>query len=189
MKKIVGILSIIAIILSGCQQGLTEKEKKAYAVKGKEIAQATAKRLGGELKLKMKNGGVQKAVPFCNAKANDLTNEMSKKLNASIKRTSHKLRNKDNAPNTKEKEMITHFQKLIAKGQKLKPVIEADTEGKVHFYAPIKLQKKCLVCHGVLGESMKHESDSIIKVLYPDDKAIGFKEGDLRAIWSIAFND
>ncbi len=187
MKNIISLLGIIAILFSSCQKGLTEKDKKEYATKGKEIAQTTVKRLGGELTKHMKAGGVSKAAPYCNAHASNLTQEMSEKFNVTIKRTSNKLRNEENAPNTKEQAMITHFEKLIAANEELKPVVELDEEGLPHFYAPIKLQKKCLTCHGVLGESMKHEADSIIKTLYPMDKAIGFKEGDLRGIWSITF--
>lgn len=172
-----------------CQKTLSQKDKEQYTKQGKEIAQATAQRLGGELMKYMKDGGVKKAAPYCNAHADELTNEIAKKFNATIKRTSHKLRNEKNAPDAKEQEIIAHFQKLITEGQNTKPVVEVDKDGKPHFYAPIKLQKKCTACHGIVGETMKQQSDSIIKTLYPKDKAIGFKEGDLRAIWSIRFNE
>jgi len=177
----------MALLFFSCEKGLTEKNKIEYTAKGKEIAQATVKRLGGELTKHMKEGGVEKAAPYCNAHAGNLTQEVSEKFNATVKRTSNKLRNSENAPNAKEETIIAHFEKLIASKEELKPVVELDNEGLPHFYAPIKLQKKCLSCHGVLGESMKHEADSIIKTLYPKDKAIGFKEGDLRGIWSITF--
>ena len=62
-----------------------------------------------------------------------------------------------------------------------------DKYGGPHFYAPIFLQQKCLACHGEIGKNVNAETDSIIKSIYPYDAATGFKEGDLRGIWSIAF--
>jgi hypothetical protein len=62
-----------------------------------------------------------------------------------------------------------------------------DKSGSPHFYAPILLQQKCLACHGEIGKNVTVKTDSIIKSFYPHDAATGFKEGDLRGIWSIAF--
>jgi hypothetical protein len=59
--------------------------------------------------------------------------------------------------------------------------------GDRHFYAPIIVQKKCLTCHGEVGVDVTKKSDSIIESYYPKDLATGFKEGDLRGIWSITF--
>ena len=188
MKNILGLLGVAVFLFTACQKEMTEKEKSEYTIKGKEIAMATFKKLGGELEKKMKEGGVSKAAPFCNANAGTIADEVANKYKVTIKRTSDKLRNKENAPNSEEKTIIKRFQRLIAEGENLKPIVEKDKDGHPHFYSPIKLKKKCLTCHGVLGETMKHEADSIIKSLYPNDKAIGFKEGDFRGIWSISFN-
>ena len=65
--------------------------------------------------------------------------------------------------------------------------VEIDKSGNPHFYAPILLQQKCLTCHGIIGEDITFKTDSIIKSIYQNDVATGFKEGDLRGIWSITF--
>ena len=189
MKISFGLLITISIILVSCNQGLTPKEKETYTAKGKEIAQVTFKRMAGEVENNMKEGGVSQAAPYCNAHASDLTAEMEGKFNVDIKRTSLKLRNESNAASEEEKAVLEQFESMIAKGEEIMPFVELDAEGLPHFYAPIKLKSKCVACHGVLGETMKQETDSIIKILYPNDQAIGFKEGDLRGIWSIAFKE
>lgn len=189
MKNFIVLLSLTMFLFSSCKNGLSDKEKQNFTQKGKEIAQVTFKKLGGEVKAKMKEGGVAKAVPYCNAHANNLTEEIANKFNVSIKRTSEKLRNTDNKPTTEEQAFLESFKELLAQGSKPKPVVEKDQNGKPHFYAPIIVKKKCLACHGVLEETLKKESDSIIKHLYPKDKATGYKEGDLRGIWSIAFDE
>jgi len=189
MKTTFGIILTLAILLVSCQQGLTIKEKETYTAKGKEIAQATFKSMAGEVEKNMKEGGVSQAAPYCNAHASDLTAKMEEKFNVAIKRTSLKLRNESNAPDEAEKGVLEQFESMLADGEKIVPFVELDAEGLPHFYAPIKLKDKCVACHGVIGESMKQETDSIIKVLYPNDRAVGFKEGDLRGIWSIAFKE
>ena len=186
MNKI-SLLIVALFVLGSCSKSLSKKEIEQYTGKGKEIAQATAKKLGGNLVKKMKAGGTEKAIPFCNTKADPLTKEMSKKYNVDIKRTSHKLRNEINSPNKEETKIINRYKSLFDEGKPLKPIVELDKSGKPHFYAPIKLQKKCLTCHGSLTEDINVKTDSIIKSYYPKDLAVGFKEGDLRGIWSITF--
>ncbi len=181
------LLFVALFILSSCSTSLSKKEVEKYTIQGKEIAQATAKKLGGTLVEKMKDGGVKEAVPFCNTKAIPLTEEMAKKFNVSIKRTSHLLRNENNKANDKEALVINNYRDLLTKGKGLKPVVELDNDGNPHFYAPIILQKKCLACHGEVGINVTKKSDSIIESYYPKDLATGFKEGDLRGIWSITF--
>ena len=65
--------------------------------------------------------------------------------------------------------------------------MQKENDGKVHYYAPIRLQKKCVACHGISKKQISKKTDSILKSLYPNDKATGFKENDLRGIWSITF--
>ena len=185
MKKIISLLSVILILFSSCQKGISEKDKKEYIIKGKEIAQATVKELGSNLMKHMKEGGTQQAIPFCNANANLLTDKMAKKYNVSIKRTSHKIRNDVNKPNEAEEDILKKY--LTSNNEKLKPIVSKDEAGKIHFYAPIKLEAKCLACHGTVGQEVTMKTDSILKVLYPNDKATGFKVGDLRGIVNITF--
>lgn len=187
MKLIISLFAI-TLLLSCSHNSLSDKEIKEYTIKGKEIGKATIKKLGSNLMQQMKSGGVQQAVPFCNVAANPIITEMSKKYNVDIKRTSHKLRNENNKPNKDEKKIIEDYLVSISKKEELKPIISKDNDGKVHFYAPIKMQKKCLACHGTLTKEVTFKSDSIIKSLYPNDKALGFKEGDLRGVLNVTFN-
>ena len=178
---------VFFLILTSCSSSLSEEEVVKYTAEGKEMAMATAKKLGSNLTQKMKEGGVKEAVPFCNTMAYPLTEEMSKKYNAEIRRTSDKLRNEKNKPNNEEKKIIEDYKKGLASNKQLKPVVAIDASGNPHFYAPIILQKKCMTCHGAVGGEVSIKTDSLIKSYYPNDKAVGYKEGDLRGIWSIAF--
>lgn len=185
----ISLFFILIIGLNSCSSTLTEKEKQAYTLKGKEIAQATFKELSTSLMTQMKAGGPAQAIPFCNIQATPIVDELSQKYNVVIKRTSTKLRSCNNEPSEREIDIIIKYDETLANGEKLQPIVELDTQKKKHFYAPIIMQENCLVCHGKLNEIMTVKTDSIIKSLYQFDIATGYSEGDLRGIWSIAFND
>ena len=187
MKNCISLIVFI-LILSSCANGLSEEQVVKYRTEGKEMAMATAKKLGSNLSQKMKEGGVKEAIPFCNTMAYPLTAEMSKKYNAEIRRTSDKIRNEKNEANDEEKKIINDYKNALAASKELKPVIEIDASGSPHFYSPIILQKKCLACHGSVGDEVSVSTDSLIRSYYSNDMAMDFKEGDLRGIWSIKFN-
>ncbi len=54
--------------------------------------------------------------------------------------------------------------------------------GYYRYSAPIYVEKACLACHGA-----KDKRPAFIVKKYPEDKAYGFKEGDLRGIISVTF--
>ncbi|MFO7673142.1 MAG: DUF3365 domain-containing protein [Lutibacter sp.] len=186
MKNLLTILVFMA--MASCGNSLTENEKKEYASKGSEISQATFKALSEKLTEQMQLGGPAQALPFCNVEAIPLTQKLSEENNATIKRTSDKWRNPSNQPSERELEIINNYHKLIAEKQEITPIVEVDNDNKKHYYAPIIVKANCLACHGKVDEMVSVKTDSIIKSLYPNDKAIGYNEGDLRGVWSITFD-
>jgi len=185
MKNLLILLVFMA--MAACDNSLTDKEKQEYANKGNEISQATFKVLSEKLTEQMKLGGPAQALPFCNVEAMPLTQQLSDKYDVTIKRTSDKWRNQKNKPTARELEIINNYHKLISEKQEITPIVEVDSNNNKHYYAPIILKANCLACHGKVGEFVSVKTDSIIKSLYPNDKAVGYNEGDLRGIWSVSF--
>lgn len=179
------LLAAVALFLTSCNEEKKTADLSTYTEQGKIIAMNTQKLLGKNLKGTMKSEGPVAAVAFCNAKANPLTAEMEQKFGATIKRVSDKPRNIKNAPNEVEAKIITDYITSLQAGKKLKPITQEEKDGKIHFYAPIKVKGLCLTCH---GDAITQPVDSILKVKYPNDKAIGYKDGELRGIWSITMN-
>ncbi|MDH3268745.1 MAG: DUF3365 domain-containing protein, partial [Ignavibacteria bacterium] len=54
----------------------------------------------------------------------------------------------------------------------------------LRYLKPIIIQAECLNCHGSQTEIMP-DVRNLITQKYPDDKAIGYKPGDLRGAVSI----
>lgn len=181
------LIVFVFLVIAGCDNSLTDKEKQEYATKGNEIAQASFKALSEKLTEQMKLGGPAQAIPFCNVEAMPLTQQLGEQYDVTIRRTSDKWRNPINKPSERELEIINNYHKLISEKQEITPIIEVDSKNNKHYYAPIILKANCLVCHGKVNEFVSVKTDSIIKSLYPNDKAIGYNEGDLRGIWNITF--
>ena len=154
---------------------------------GKEIIKVMLGNLSGELKRAMRRGGVREAVPYCNANALPITAKVAKEYGAQVKRTSIKNRNAQNAPNAHEKLIIEQYERSLAAGKKLKPSITPLPNGNTMFNAPILLRASCLNCHGTVGTNISENDYQVIKSLYPQDKATGYKVAELRGIWSIVF--
>lgn len=187
--KIKIILLLLSLFFFSCGEALSDKEKETYINRGKNIAQISFKELSTQLTAQMQQGGPAQAIPFCNVQASPIVKNLEKVQNASIKRTSDKIRSTANAPTKREMEILETYSENLKNKIDLAPLVEIDKDNKKHFYAPIIINDKCLACHGKIHEMLTVKTDSIIKALYPKDLATGYAAGDLRGIWSITFNN
>lgn len=187
MKNLFVILLFFSAI--SCQKDLSDKQKEAYKELGNNITKEVAAELMSNLTQKISSGGIELAVPFCYENALKITDEFSEIYHADIKRASHNFRNPQNKPTKNEQEIIEKYQKDLANKAVLEPIVKIKKSSKIEYFSPIILQSKCLACHGTLGNEVSKQTDSLIKSYYPGDLATGFKEGDLRGIWKITFNE
>lgn len=166
---------------------LSKEEQQTYMDKGNDITQKAFKLLGKNLISQMQQGGPSQALPFCNVQAIPLTEIIATQEKVQLKRVSRMYRNSANKPNATELHVISDYESDLLRGKKLAPVLISSPEGKPQFFAPIFINKKCLACHGVIHSQVSKKTDSLIKALYPNDLATGYKVGDLRGIWSVQF--
>lgn len=151
---------------------------------GMQIAQATKAELGKNLMGQIQKNGVIAALDFCNIQAMPLTDSMSVVHKAHIKRVSDKPRNPKNQANTMELTYIQTFKNQVAAGEEPTPIVTTMGE-KAEFYYPIVTNSMCLKCHGTPGKELESLTLSNILKHYPNDKAIGYGENEVRGIWSI----
>lgn len=168
---------------------MAKKEvKKTPTETGLAYALGTKKVLGKNLMGTIQKKGTLEALQFCNEKAYPLTDSMSVKFNAIIKRVSDKPRNQTNQADEKELKIISQYKKLVAEKAEINPITET-VNTKTKFYYPIVTNSMCLQCHGKLKEQLKPTILKKIAELYPLDKATGYKENEVRGIWSITFKN
>lgn len=184
MRKIF-VLILVGFYAVSCNNS-SSFDKEKHLKEGERIALLTGKLLTSKVKSTIKGHGPFQAINFCNLSAYPLTDSLSGLYHVKIKRIAIKYRNPENEANEHERLIIKNYIAQMQKGEALNPVVEKNGE-VVHFYAPIKVKHACLTCHGVAGSEIPDTLFNHIKELYPKDLASGFKEGDLRGIWSIRF--
>lgn len=151
----------------------------------------TVKQLGGSLKKElvttMKSAGPVAALEVCNVKAPVITTEINEKSSLEIQRTSLKYRNPKNAPDAWEVAVLEKFAARHAAGEKFKmmefaEVVDNDGVKQVRYMKAIGTGKPCMQCH---GSDLNPKVAEKINALYPEDKATGFKVGELRGAFTI----
>ena len=180
------------LIFSNCFNSSSKKETtkvisdEEYLEQGQKIAMMTFSTLSSNLQKAMKEGGVSHAVKYCNIAASPLVDSLEQVYQATIKRTSLKIRNPKNQANQDERKQLESYQQKHDSGTTLKPVLQKSGDN-ITFYAPIHLMELCGKCHGTIGEKLSPEDYLTVQELYPSDNAINYKTGDLRGMWSISF--
>lgn len=163
------------------------QQEQSYADIGMSYAKSTKSTLGKNLMGAIQKEGVLHALSFCNVQAMPLTDSMATKHQATIRRVSDKNRNPLNKANTKELEYIKHFKGELSNGKQAQPIVVEENQ-KVNFYYPIVTNDMCLKCHGSPEKDIAPKTLKQIKLLYPNDKAIGYNVNEVRGIWSISFD-
>ena len=96
-------------------------------------------------------------------------------------RSSHRLRNPDNAPPDWLAPLIERY---ASGDDELLPRMIAIGEGRTGYAEPIVVQPICLTCHGSeIDEGIAQQ----LAALYPEDKATGFGAGDFRGVFWVEF--
>ena len=168
----------------GAMMKNTQAGAENYMKKGMSLALATQTTLGKNLLAAVQRHGTEGAVEFCNEKAIHLTDSMSTRLNASIKRVSDKNRNPANTANSDELAYIRQAKSEIKKNGEASPKM-AEVNGKMLGYYPIMTNAMCLQCHGNPQTDINSPTFAALEQRYPQDKAIGYGANELRGIWVI----
>lgn len=138
-----------------------------------------------ELQAAMKEGGPPNAIQVCNTRAPGIAEEISRTSKLDIGRTSLKVRNPDNAADAWEKKVLESFEARKAKGEDPATLEHHEVVGNKFRYMKaivIPADMPCLKCH---GEQLDQAVQTKLKALYPNDKATGYKTGDLRGAITI----
>ncbi|MFN3386738.1 MAG: DUF3365 domain-containing protein [Candidatus Thermochlorobacter sp.] len=204
MKRTVFLLVAGLILLNACSsnkqeskeakplvqvQSLSASDSAKYLELGDDLVSTTKQKISTTLVEAMEKGGVKYAAQFCNLAAYPIVDSLSTVHNARIRRVSDKPRNPKDAMDDEEQKVFAMFAaQLQQPDAEIKPILMQHRDGSVGYYTPIKISMPtCLKCHGEVGKDVKPEDYAEIKKLYPNDNAVGYKQGDLRGMFSIRF--
>lgn len=163
------------------------------AIPNQELKEARAlvKQFGGGLKsvLKpaMKDGGPANAIDVCNLQAVPIAKKISSQSDWQVARTSLKVRNASNTPDTWELKTLLQFEQRKAAGEDVKKIEHSEVvtqEGQTvyRYMKAIPTVELCVKCH---GSQLDNTVSAKLNEHYPYDQAVGYQAGDLRGAFSL----
>lgn len=185
--KIIFKLFMITVILSACMNKNVMQEDTVLIKKGMEAVKSSQLVLSSNLSKQIRAAGPLGALNFCNIKASHFTDSLSKALGLKISRVSDKTRNKNKGANATQLTYIMESKEKLEKGEEIEPQLVSVSSGKEAYY-PIFTNSTCLKCHGA-AEVLDSALTEKLNQLYPEDKAKGYSENELRGIWVVEFLD
>ncbi len=159
------------------------------ADEAKGIIKQFAVQLQSELKAAIASGGPVKAIGVCEKRAPAIAAELSKATGWDVGRTSLKVRNaKLDTPDAWETTVLEQFDARKAAGEDVQTMAKAEAvetdQGKVfRFMKAIPTQEVCLACHGT---AITPEVAAALDEHYPQDRARGYRLGDIRGAFSLS---
>ncbi len=186
LKRLVATLLAAGLVLP---TGLAWAEYKGEnpMQESRDVAAAMLKELGQKLKAAMGEGGPINAIGVCNTEAPAIASRIGTKEKITITRVSTRARNPVlGVPNDWQAEALKQFEDGLAKGQAPAEMeyVQAVKAGggsrmELRYAKPIVTQAMCLACHGD-PEHIQADVKTKLDQLYPNDKATGYKVGELR---------
>ncbi len=137
------------------------------------------KQLMGALKAGLEEGP-DSAIDACRVQAPAIAASLSAD-DVRIGRTSHRLRNPANAGPAWATAVLETY---LEQAGDWAPQVVALGEGQAGYVEPIVTQPLCLACHG--SDLAPPVAEALAKH-YPEDRATGFGEGDLRGVFWVSF--
>jgi hypothetical protein len=187
---------IILLIITSCNtidtkisEPTSEEAQKIKSI-GDTLSQKLLTALKSELTKSIQEKGVVNAIQVCNIKALPITDEIGKsnEYSIDIKRTTTKYRNPKNKPDEIENLALDYFQDLHNKNEMLPEYyiqkVNQDNKEFFNYYKPLTTAPLCLLCHGD-PKTMDESLTNVLKRLYPNDLATGYKEGEFRGLLRI----
>lgn len=155
---------------------------------GDSISNEAQKQLMDRLHKAVDEKGYPNAVSYCKLEATSQLVRMAEKYGVTIRRTSARPRNPENAPSGEELPILDAYAYNFENGLENEPNIQQLQNGETLLYTKaIVIQEEfCLNCHGTAQKEIKEETLIEIDSRYAKDVAREYKVGQLRGMWSIS---
>jgi hypothetical protein len=154
-------------------------DKAALTADAKQAVMALGSTLKTQLQAAIKGGGPASAVDVCHKIAPAAAASLSEEHGLTLTRVSLRNRNPEmGVPNDWQTVVLQDFEARKAAGEGADRLAYSEVvDGEYRFMKAIPTEAVCLNCHGA---DIKPDVQAKIDALYPEDRAVGFSEGDLR---------
>jgi hypothetical protein len=166
-----------------------DDEMAALVEEAKGLMMSFGDKLKAELMAGVQAGGPVNAIGVCKDVAPEIAAASSESSGWSVGRSSHRLRNPNNAPDEFTAAAIADFVAREAAGEKADTlsaaaIVEEDGKRVFHIVKAIPTGDLCVNCHG--GDNVTPEVVAALAQAYPDDQARGFSVGQMRGVFTLS---
>lgn len=178
----------VAVALGWIGGAVQAADQAALAEEAKGLMQKFGGALKEELQAAMKDGGPMNAIAVCNEKAPEIAESVPGDSGWIVGRSSHKLRNPENAADDFTAAAIQEFLERQEAGEAAEQLVKAEVVQEEDGMAfrlvkAIPTGEMCLNCHG--GDDVAPEIVDKLAELYPEDQARGFTTGEMRGVFTL----
>ena len=186
---ITGLFAILLAILLGC--GPAGKKENTdltpWLQQGDSLRDLSQKTLMKALVGAGADSVPEQAVAFCHEEAAGLLSAIGEKENIQVQRLAERYRNPKNALRSEDFPIWEKWKSQLSQGQSIHPEVVEEQGGMMVYRAPLFLgMPLCEKCHGDENNFSAALRQTLAQ-LYPEDQALHFRQGDLRAMWKITF--
>jgi hypothetical protein len=178
-------LVLSPLLATGCapEPWPTTADEEAALQVGTAAADALTSSLIGHLTAALDSAGPAGAIDFCATEALPLTRGAAATVgDVDVKRTSARIRNPANAPDSLEAEALAWFEaRRQADGVLPSAWVQAEGTEALRYYRALVVNDLCVQCHGPVT-ALSPEVLEVLDRLYPQDAATGYLPGDLRGL-------
>jgi hypothetical protein len=175
LRRSAYLLLLALLVGSACRQS----EPPPVSPAQMQRAQATLLPLKQQLQSELigaLDGGPLQAIEVCKVRAPEIAAALSFG-DIRMGRTSHRLRNPENAPEEWMRPLLQHYVEHPEDREPRAVGIDAESYGYVE---PITLRPLCTACH---GKQLDSTVETLLAEHYPQDQATGFEAGDFRGMF------
>jgi hypothetical protein len=152
--------------------------------RSRALADTFQQALKQKLTSALAQGGPVNAIGVCKEEAPAIAAELSAQSGARVGRTALRIRNPANAPDADARAALEGFQRALAGGAEPQSLerFEVRPDGSARYMKAIMAQPSCLACHGT---ELSAPVEAALRRHYSQDRATGFRAGDLRGAFLI----
>jgi len=189
MRRLTRLGASLIIGLAAGAAAAQGDDSSRLAEEGRKMADSLLQMIRGELVKAVESSGPLRAIVVCKYSVPEITSNVSRTSGWKVSRVALRPRNPAlGAADAWEQRAILGFEQAVARGEK-DPLETAEIvnepAGRFFRYArALTLNPLCMICHGPT-ENMTDAVKAQLAVEYPNDRATGYRLGQVRGAVTI----
>ncbi len=160
-----------------------------WVPQARSVATSVPPKLLAVLKDEITRGGPEGAITTCREQAPSMARAASEQSGWQVRRVSLRNRNPKAVPDAWERAALEDFDRRAAAGEppaKLEraETVEQDGRRVQRYMRALPTIDLCMNCHGT-PDRVTDAVAARLKALYPDDRAVGYRIGDIRGAMTL----